>query len=362
MASGTGGQIAIIRTGSLNYDVSSVIVGSMGAGWKWTNFISESIEHTLEELEEGAITGHHDAPPSHKGTDFGQGDIELEPNPNALGAFINAVMGSQASALVCDAGSTGTNSSQFAGQAVLQHTFKPRSAAHDLDTFNEPHAFMIYKDVGSAWWANGAIVSALNFNYQAGALLTSRATIMAKEMALRARTNTQSSLVSSGGRPWIWDTVSIQLSTDTDPANLAVFQGFEGLEIDVQVPHEGVVKLNGSKQYAQFQKSDFRRVALSGTGCFRTESEYVAFRQYNARYLRITATNVNSELLLGNPASEFYFTLQLDIPAFKLTSFSAPIGSPNRITSSFNGKAERPETNPSSNIAEIRLTNVTSGY
>jgi len=362
MASGTGAQVAIIRTGSLDYDISSVIVGSINAGWQWTNFVSESIEHNIEELEEGSITGNHDAPPSHKGTDFGEGDVQFEPNPNAIGAWIFAACGTQSNDLVTEASSTGSNSGPFAGQAVTRHSFAPRKEAHDAKSFNEPHAIMVFKDVGSAWWANGAVLTALQFSVSGGALLTSRASLMAKGMELQGRTNTQSSLVTSGGRPWVWDTVSFQLSPGTDPNSLAAFDCFESLDVDLQIPHEGVVKLSGEKRYAEIQKNDFRRVALSGTTTFRTQSEYVAFRNYEPRYLRITARNVNSpSLLLGNPDSAFFPTLQIDVPRFLLTSFSAPVGGPNRITATINGKAER-ATDNSSHMIEFLLTNVVSSY
>lgn len=362
MASGTGGQLAIIRTGSLDMDISSVIVGSMGGGWRWTNFVTEGLEHNLEELEEGAITGNHDAPPSHKGTDFGEGDITFEPNPVAIGAFIFAACGQQANTLLTEAGSTGANSGNDAGKPVFQHRFTPRVNAHDTETFNEPHALMVFKDIGSAWFFNGAVETAFQIGMTAGQIITGRASFMTKGVELRARTNTQSSLVTSGGRPWVWDTVSVQLGLDDTVNSLAAFDCFESLEIDLQIPHEGIVKLNGTKDYAQFQKSDFRRVALSGTTTFRAQSEYVAFRNYEQRYLRITATNVSSKILLGNPDSAHYYTLQIDIPAFKLTSFSVPIGGPNRLTATMNGKAERPETNPTSPLIQYLLTNVVSAY
>lgn len=359
MASGTGAQVAITRTGSLTADITSTVAGGYGDGWKWTNFVSESVEHNLEELEEGAITGDHDAPPSHKGTDFGQGDITFEPNPNAIGAWIHAACGIQSNDLVTDGGSTGTNSGNFAGQAVFQHHFIPRLTAHDLDTFNEPHGIMVYKDVGSAWLANGAILTALQFTMTAGALTTARASLMAREMGLQARTSSIAALVSSGGRPWIWDQVSVQLGANE--AGLAAVGVFESLAFDLQIPHEGIVKLNGSKFYAQFQKSDFRRMGIDWTMCFRDQSEYLQFRGYEAQYLRVTATNQNSAaLLLGNPASPFFYQIQIDIPQFKYLTFSAPVGGPNRIVATGTAKGERDTT--AGYMVRYLLTNVSSGY
>jgi hypothetical protein len=359
MASGTGAQIAINRTGSLTVDVASLLAGGYGAGWQWTNFVTESIEHNLEELEEGAITGNHDAPPSHKGTDFGQGDVTFEPNPNAIGAWIYAATGIQSNDMVTDADSTGANSGNFAGQGVFTHHFIPRLAQHDVDTFNEPHGVMVYKDVGSAWFANGAVITALQFTATAGALVNARASLMAREMALQARASSMTNLVSSGGRPWIWDNCSIEIGPGVN--SLAAATVFENLAFDLQIPHEGIVKLNGSKFYAQFQKSDFRRLAIDWTMCFKDQVEYVKYREYDSQYVRVTATNNNSaQLLFGNPASAFFPTLQIDIPVFKYITFSAPVGGPNRIIATGTAKGERDTA--TGYMIRYMLTNVVSGY
>lgn len=359
MASGTGSQIAFIRTGSLAMDVASVIVGSVGGGWRWTNFVSESIEHNIEELEEQAITGNHDAPPSHEGATSGAGDISIEPNPNALGAFMRAAIGVNSSTQVVDAGSTGTNSGAFAGAPGFTHYFKPRETAHDERSFNEPHAAMVYKDTGSAWFFNGALVGALNFNTTAGQLATTRISLMAREVTTRARTSLISSLVSSGGKPWIWDSVSIELGANS--GSLAAVTEFEALELDLVIPHEGVLTHDGTKLWHKIVKSDFRRLNATGTLCFQNQNEYHQFQAYQNRHLRVTARqSANSTQLIGNPSSAFYPTLQIDVPLFKFTSFSVPIGGPNRLTASFNGKGERSDT--FGLTVEYRLTNVVSGY
>ena len=359
MASGTGSQIAIIRVGSLTLPNTTVMVGSFGGGWRWTNFVSESIEHTIEELEEGALTGNRDTPPSHQGASFGQGDVNFEPNPNAIGSWLYAATGVLSSQLVVDAGSTGGNSGNFAGQAGFTHYFVPRQTEHDESSFNEPHAVLVHKDVGSAWLFNAGPITALSFNFTAGQLGTSRATLMSKAVGLMGRTSFVTSLVSSGGRPWIWDSVSVEIGPNS--GNLAAISDFESMELDLTVPHEGIVALNGEKGYAKFPSSDFRRLAVNGTLCFQTNSEYEQFVNYEPRHLRITARqSASSSQLIGNPSSAFYPTIQIDVPAFKMTSFSAPVGGPNRLVASFRGKGERADAYGL--MVEYLLTNVTSGY
>jgi len=358
MASGTGAQIGLVKANSIGDNINSVDL--------WTNFVSESLEHTLEELEEGSITGRRDAPPSHKGIDTGAGDIVMEPNPNAIGVFLNAAVGADTSSLVTDAGSTGANSTTQAGQPYFFHSFVPRQSAFGPQSFLEPYGVMVYKDVGSAFMFNGSIFTGLEFNIQAGQLLGATATLMSRNVTRIDRIAAINSLVSSGGRPWVWDMASIEVSTDTTSANLAANTNFEQLTLSLETPHEGVVLLDGTKQYAEFQPNDFRRINISGTLSFASQAEYDAFTAYEARRMRITVLNVNSALMIGNPASldadAFlgYFGMRIHIPSMKYLTWSTPVGGPNRLITSFTAKAEYDDTIGES--FRIELNNVTSGY
>ncbi len=355
MASGTGGQIALLKTSSLYLDVTSADT--------WASFVSESIEHNLEELEEGAITGRRDAPPSWKGIDFGEGDIVFEPNPNAVGVFLNGAFGTLANSQITAAGSTGANSGEEAGKPVMSHLFTPRVSAFDERTFLEPYAIMVYKDVGSAFFFNGTIFPRLEFNWQAGQLVNATVGTMARSVIRGARTAAISSLVSSGGRPWIWDMTSVQVSSGgTTSAFLMANTNFEQLQLSFETPHEGVVLLDGTKKYAEFQPNDFRRINISGTLSFRNQTEYDAFVAYESRYVRLTTTNTNSASLLGNVAagSVQNYMLEFEIPKMKFLTWSTPIGGPNRLQTSFTAKAEYSDADGF--MATARLVNVTSSY
>src|SRR6185369_10440997 len=177
------------------------------------NFVSESIEHTLDELEEGSINGRRDAPPSHKGLDTFAGDIEIQPNPNAL-AFINQFFhGTSVSSTVTAAGSTGANSGSEAGKAQQYHKFTPRQSPFDLDTFQEPFNLMVYRDVGSAWLGKGAVCHQLVHDIQANNLVKTTMSVMGRKMDRIQRIAAIQSMVSSGGRPWVWDMASVEVST-----------------------------------------------------------------------------------------------------------------------------------------------------
>jgi hypothetical protein len=358
MASGTGGQIAFHGAGSLFQEVNSAIF--------WTNFKSESIEHTLEELEEGSITGHRDAPPSHKGIDFGQGDIVAEPNPNALGLFLNYALGSRTSSLVTAAGSTGANSGFEAGKPQFHHTYTPRASAYSDRVFLAPLAAMVYKDVGSAFMFDGAIFTGLEFQMQAGQLAEMTANVMARKVRRIERIAGITSLVSSGGRPWVWDMASLEIGTSTASSTLVAKTNYESITIGLTTPHEGVVLLDGTKNYGEMQMNDFRRVAISGTISFRDQTEYNAFTAYEARRMRLTFLNVNSNLALGNTASldatAFlgYYGMRIHIPRMKLLSWSTPVQGPNRLVTNFTAKAER-DPNENNDLIKIELLNVVSG-
>lgn len=353
MASGTGAQIAVTKTGSLTDPASTDSV------WEWTNFVGEGLEHSLEELEEGAITGRRDAPPSHKGIDMGEGEITLEPNPNALGHFMNGVFGISSGELLCDPGSTGANSGPFAGAQVLKHTFTPRQTAHDDRTFLEPYGVFVYKDVGSGFLFNGAIFPSMTFRIEGNQLVGATVNVMARDVTRMARTAAISSLVSSGGRPWIWDQASIQIGPGVN--SLAVNAKFESVEIGLETPHEGVILLDGTKKYAEYQPNDFRRVSINGTMTFRDHAEYDDFVNYENAYLRVNLTQVVSDaLLLGNPSSAFWYELQFDIPLMKYLSWSTPVGGPNRLQTQITAKGEYDVSR--GYMIQAQLTSIASVY
>lgn len=338
MASGNGGQIALAKIGSLYSDVNTVN--------RWGNFVSESLEHTLEELEEGSITGRRDAPPSHKGLDKGAGDINIEPNPNNLGDYLKAWFGTHVASTVTDAGSLGANSGAFSAYPQMWHKFTPRQASFSDRTFLEPMNVMIYRDVGSAWLYKQAIFPTLKLDIQAGQLVKSTATIMARTVDRIERVAAIQSLVSSGGKPWVWDMASVELSSDTTSANFAAKTNFEQISITMDLPHEGVSLLDGTKKHGEYSPSDFRRVKIEGTMSFRDQNDYDTFVAYENRRLRVTMLNTSSTQLLGNPASADasgfmgYPGMRIHVPKLKFLTWSAPIGGPNRLTASFTAKGE----------------------
>lgn len=357
MASGAGGQLALIKEGSLYHSLTSADL--------WQNFVSEGVTHNLEELEEGSITGRRDAPPSHKGIDFSDGDIEMEPNPNAIGHWLKGAMGTITSSIVTQAGSTGANSGDEAGKPYVWHEFRPRVSAYSARSFLEPYGLMIYRDVGSAFFVNGTVFPKLEFDIQAGQLVKATAGIMGRDSVRINRIAAIQSLVSSGGRPWVWDMASIEVSTNLTSAALAVDTNFEQLTITLETPVEGVVLLDGNKQYAEFQANDFRRVNFSGTMSFRDHDAYNKFTAYENVRVRATLLNVNSQIALGNIASldgtAFlgYYGMRFHFPRFKYLSWGAPIGGPNRLQATFTAKAEYDDTEGVSMVVEVN--NVTSG-
>lgn len=355
MPSGSGGQLALTKSNSLYLSVQSAD--------RWHNFVSENMEHTIAELEEGAITGYKDAPPSHKGLDSAQGDIQLEPDPNALGDWMRGVFGQSSGSVVVQAGSTGVNSNPMgAGRPVMQHRFLPIQDAVDNRNFLPAYSMMIYRDLGSAFFYQGMCAYGIEFNVQAGALLSATVNVMARKVERFARTAGIQALAKvNGSKPWIWDNASVQVSSgQVGLGNLVGNTNYESLAIGLQVPIEGVVLLDGTKFNAEYQVNDFRRVSLNGTISFRTQEEYDAFTNYDNRSMRVTMRETSSASVLGNPASAFYPTLQIDLPQTKYLTWSTPIGGPNRLQTTFTGKAERDTT--SAYMIEAFLTNVTSAY
>jgi hypothetical protein len=352
MASGVGGQIALVKAGSLYHQINSANL-SFG-------FTSENITHNLEELEEQTITGNRFAPPSHKGVDFVDGDISFEINPNAFGHVLMGAMGTISSSLITDGGSTGASSSEAAGADHHHHTFTLRKTPYSERSFLEPYGVMVYRDTGSAFMANGTIFTGFEMTFAGNALVSGTVNLMGREMRRIERIAAIQSLVSSGGRVWVWDMVSLEISTDTTSANLAANANFEEFTLSLETPHEGVVLLNGTKFYAEFQQNDYQRVNINGTLSFRNQDEYNAYTAYENRRVRATVLNVNSNIALGNIASldaaNFlgYYGMRIHLPKMKFLSWGAPIGGPNRLQATFTAKAEYDDTEGEAIFIELQ--------
>jgi hypothetical protein len=360
MPSGSGGQIGVTRSDSLYLSVQSVN--------QWTNFVSESLEHSIGTLIEGAITGYKDEPPAYKGTEEGKGDIKLEPNPNAFGHFLRGVFGQSSGTILIAAGSWGVNSGNALNigpdglaRPVAMHRFLPVNSGWDDRTFLPPYTAMVYKDVGSAFFFQGTVFTAIDLNIQAGKLVEATATVMARKVERYARTTSISALKNPGGKPWIFDMTSVQVSSGgTGFASLLADTHYEQLQVKLEVPIQGVLLLDGNRQYGEFQINGFRKLTVSGTVSFRDQTQYDAFTAYLARSMRITLYNTNSDQIIGNPSSQQLFGLEIDIPQLKYLTWSTPISGPNRLTTKFTAKGELDQN--SLYICEMRLINTTSAY
>lgn len=360
MASGNGGKIALAKIGSLYSDVNTANI--------FFGFTDESLEHKLDELESGAITGFRDAPDSFKGLDSGAGDINFEPEPNALGHVLKAWFGTVASSVVTLPTSTGANSGAFAGLGQYYHHFTPNNSAFSDRSYLEPYNVGVYRDVASAWLFKGSIFTTLKFMTKANALVKATGTVMSRQVDLVDPAG-MVALSANGGKPWIWDMASVEYNdTDTSTAGLAARTDFEEFNLTFDLPHDGIPLLDGTKKYAEFVPSDFRRVKIDGSMSFRDESAYLAFKNYSQHRVRLTMLNVNSMLVLGDPASadqtlfEGYPGIRFTLPAFKFTQWSAPIKGPNRIVASFTAKAERSQADGFSVAVDLLNTTPNSVY
>lgn len=361
MPAGSGGQIAIFSTTSLYADVTSAALSAA----LWTNFVSESVEHKFDELVEGAITGYKATPPSHQGADMANGDISLEPNPNAIGMFLRGVFGQSSGSLLTHAGSWGANSGGllnlppgYSARPVITHTFLPSQSAYDPYTYLPPYGIFLYKDVGSAFVHTGAIFNTLNFQIQAGQLVKSTVGVMARNTTRHARITSVAALRNPGGQPWVWNAASVQVGPGV--SSLAAYTYFESIDVKYETPIEGVLLLDGTRKYGEMQVNGFQSVNISGTMAFRDQTEYDQFVSYTNRFLRLTLRNTNSSQIIGNPSSAYYFGLDIDIPQFKILTWQTNISGPNRLTAQFTAKGEFDVT--SLYNIEVRLINTTSAY
>lgn len=338
MAAGSNSQLATFRTGAFG-TTSIYVTAASFANWRWTNFVSEGLEHKIEELVEQSIYGYADEPPSHQGLTTAEGDVEFEPNPMAFGQFLRGVFGVGSRSVLCDPGSTGANSGTFAGVGVYRYEFTPRQTPFANECFLDPYQVLIYRDVGSAFVFLDTVFNKMDVSIQAGQLVKATVGMMGRKVQRVAR-SAVASLVSSGGRPFVWDMASVQIGVGEGFSSLSAFTNFEALNVNLETPIEGVPLLDGTRFYGEMQKSDFRKTRFSGTLSFRDQTQYDAFVAYENRGLRVAFQNVNSALQLGNPASAHYFQMQFDIPRFKVTQFGVMVKNAQRITADFEGRGE----------------------
>jgi len=358
MANGTGGQMAVMAVTSLYHAVNS---SELAANARWTNFMSEDITHAIEPLMESAITGNRHRPPTHEGLTTAGGNIQFEANPNAIGIFMRSAFGQSSGTVLTQAGSWGVGSvsAQWsATRGVVRHTFLPRQDEFSSITFLPPIALMIYKDVGSAFMCDGTIVPSIEFQLEAKQLVKATANVMVRSPTRIGRSNSVAALRSPGGAPWVWDMSSIQAGPSL--SSLAADPNFESMTIKYSTPMEGVVLLDGTKKHAEFQANGYQSAEISGTISFRDQLDYDSFIGWGNSALRVTMANRRADMILGNPASAFYYTMDIIIPAMKYLTWTTPVRGPNRLTSQFTGVAEL-DVN-SNYVIQIDVTNITSNY
>jgi len=358
MANGTGGQMAVMAVTSLYHAVNS---SELSVNARWTNFVSEDISHSIEPLMESAITGNRHRPPTHEGLSTAGGNIQFEPNPNAIGMFMRSAFGQSSGTVLTQAGSWGIGSASAqwsATRGVVRHTFLPNQTEFSTVSFLPPIALMVYKDVGSAFLFEGTVVPSIEFQVDAKMLVKSTVNVMVRNPTRISRSTSVAALRSPGGAPWVWDMASIQ--TGPGLSSLSANVNFESLSIKYSTPIEGVVLLDGTKRTSEFLANGYQNAEFSGTLSFRDHNDYDAFVAWQAFALRVTMSNRRADMILGNPASAFYYTMDIICPSLKVLTWTAPVRGPNRLTNQFTGVAELDTT--SNYVIQIDLTNITSNY
>jgi hypothetical protein len=217
---------------------------------------------------------------------------------------------------------------------------------------------MVYKDVGSAFFYGPCVFPSVELSVQAGQLAKATVNVMGRKITRAARTSSMSALRNPGGKPWVWDMSSVQFGPGV--SSLAAYTNFESLTIKYEQPIEGVLLLDGTRAYGEYQANGFQSVTVNGTVSFRDQTAYDEFIAYNNNFLRVVLTNARSDMNIGNPASVYHFQLAVDVPLFKFLSWTTPIQGPNRLTTQFTGRGEFDVT--SLFALEMRLINTTSGY
>lgn len=281
-------------------------------------FISTDVGYEKQEVISQNLTGRFEQGASYDGIANIAGTIEYEPLPKALGAILTAAIGQPAS---------------VTSGSLRTLTFLPRTADFSSTLINEPHSILgKFSDVASAELAYDTQFGAVEFQFQQGQLLRSRATVVG---GLRMPTG-----AGSAGLALTLDTVDLSAGFLWDVASISYGGGTVGnlssITVRLNDNIEPLYTLNGTLLPYKYTRTGFREVTVQGEMLFDTRSMYNDFTAVNTtvtRQLLITARNTRAQVQSG-----YYPTLTIDVPQMKITTLKPAVSGPSEVRVPFTGR------------------------
>lgn len=299
-------------------------------------FISEDVGLSKEEIISQNLTGRFEQGATYDGVNRIDGTIEFEPTPKALGAALTAVFGTPAS---------------VTSNTMRTLSFLPSTQDYSSTFIQQP--FTIYKqftDSTSAEHYFDCQFGQMELTFAQGQLLRSRATVSGGSRVA----------TGIGSLGLTLDTQDLALGFLWDATSISYGGTAAGMYSEVTVAiNEAIAPLytlNGTLSPYKYTREGFREVTVNGTMYFSDRAVLNDFVAGSTKRLVISTMARKTQI-----ASGYYATLEVDVPALKITEFKPGASGPGEVSVSFTGRGT---LDPTSNYSmKITLMNTyTNAY
>lgn len=310
--------------------------GTAVAATDFVPILSESFEHTIEQLDDDAIKAVLDRQDVFEGLNSVAGSVEVHVRPNSIGHLLRAVLGAP----------TTTQPDATNASTVYLHTYTPTQTAFADTTPLPPYTFEINRGISGSNTIQvvGAVCNNLTLDFSSDQkLLHCTSDWLAKNTSLIAKTSPSYETPD----PFNWSQGVIKIATVAN--NL-----MESCSITINNNLEGVTTLNNTELISRIARTDLRSIAIEFTMDMQDTTEYTNFINQTEQALQITFTGA----VAGGAVN---FQLIIDIPVFRPESYSWVMNSATgRISASIAG-AGLYSTSDTHSI-KMRLFNTKSSY
>lgn len=275
--------------------------------------LNEDFGLKQEELLSQNLNGRFDEGDSYSGKRQYGGTLQSEAQPKMLGVLMTAAI---------------NDATVVTSASLRTYTFAPRTS--DWDRYSPNRPFTYHKSLNEAASNSAQLFydlcgGAFGLQLSEGGFLIAR---MGGIGGKAAAVGSSAAVVptADSGRRWPWNQSSVSLGG----VAIGVIPEFN-LEYD-----EGINPrffLDGTLTAGRIRRESARRIRISGTMLFESQSELNAFKNETQQTLVITLQDTTTAIQSG-----YYNTLQISIPSFYYVDAQVPVRGPNANELTFQGR------------------------
>lgn len=314
MAVGMAGYFAVGVESSGGTDSFSVAVCD------YVGILSENLVVNKTDLNQANLQQQFDEVETYQGMQSVAGNVSMEVHPRAVGYFLRSAFDST-STCQTSAGAAWANTIGFSHASWRVHQFIAKQSVFqagsgsDLPTltcvaFRGPGTAQ-----GSAFAYYNCAANAMELSVDAGGLLRASFDLVGRNYSRLARA-TPSFLTA---KAFVWAQASVSVAGTGKPH-------FESLTIRMNNALEPFPRLDGSYYNSVLKRTGYRTVEVNGSLTFSDDTDYDNFIAGSESALRVTYILTTSE------------TLDIQVPAFRYTTFAPALSGPGRVQVGFTGR------------------------